>query len=232
MSCILNDLRLEGKLCDAVIRVAGQEDFRVHKVVLCNCSAYFRCVCVCVCTSSTSRPHRDLFCGQSSAPQQIYTLSHVSPTAMGLLLQHAYTGSLALTEDNVLELLEAAGRLAATAVVRACCDFLERRLTSANCVDMWLLADSHRRPELRRKAYHHMLRHFEEVAAHSENFLQLSAWQLVDVIGRDELNVRREDAVFEAVLRWVGHAPDNRRCHLAMLMSKVTESRRRHYPTD
>ncbi|KAL6102222.1 klhl10 [Pungitius sinensis] len=205
MSCIWNDLRLEGKLCDAVIRVTGHEDFTVHKVVLCNCSTYFR----------------DLFCTKSSAQQKIYTLPHVSPTAMRLLLQHAYTGSLALTEENVLELLEAAGRLAATGVVQACCDFLERRLTSVNCVETWLLADSHRRPVLRRKAYHHMLRHFEEVAANSEKFLELSAWQLADVIGRDELNVKREDVVFEAVLRWVGHAPEDRCCHLVMLMSKV-----------
>uniref|UniRef100_A0AAQ4P9M6 BTB domain-containing protein n=1 Tax=Gasterosteus aculeatus aculeatus TaxID=481459 RepID=A0AAQ4P9M6_GASAC len=208
MSSIFNDLRLEGKLCDAVIRVAGQEDFKVHKVVLCNCSAYFRCV--------------DLFCTEPPAPQQIYTFPTVSPPAMRLLLQHAYTGSAALTPENVLELLETAGRLAATALVRACCDFLEGRLTSANCVDMWLLADSHGRPELRQKAYHHLLRHFEEVAAHAENFLQLSAWQLADVIERDELHVGQEDAVFRAVLRWVGHAPEDRCCHLVMLMSKVT----------
>uniref|UniRef100_G3N7M3 BTB domain-containing protein n=1 Tax=Gasterosteus aculeatus aculeatus TaxID=481459 RepID=G3N7M3_GASAC len=208
---IFNDLRLEGKLCDAVIRVAGQEDFKVHKVVLCNCSAYFRY----------------LFCTEPPAPQQIYTFPTVSPPAMRLLLQHAYTGSAALTPENVLELLETAGRLAATALVRACCDFLEGRLTSANCVDMWLLADSHGRPELRQKAYHHLLRHFEEVAAHAENFLQLSAWQLADVIERDELHVGQEDAVFRAVLRWVGHAPEDRCCHLVILhLDNVSPSSR------
>lgn len=42
MTCeIFNELRLEGKLCDVVIRVNGLE-FNAHKNILCSCSSYFR----------------------------------------------------------------------------------------------------------------------------------------------------------------------------------------------
>lgn len=42
MDCeILNELRLEGKLCDVVIKV-GDVDFKAHKNILCGCSSYFR----------------------------------------------------------------------------------------------------------------------------------------------------------------------------------------------
>lgn len=43
MTCeIFNELRLEGKLCDVVIKVNGFE-FNAHKNILCSCSSYFRC---------------------------------------------------------------------------------------------------------------------------------------------------------------------------------------------
>lgn len=42
MTCeIFNELRLEGKLCDVVIKVNGLE-FNAHKNILCSCSSYFR----------------------------------------------------------------------------------------------------------------------------------------------------------------------------------------------
>lgn len=44
MACtVFNELRLEGKLCDVVIKVNGCE-FNAHKNILCSCSSYFRSV--------------------------------------------------------------------------------------------------------------------------------------------------------------------------------------------
>ena len=40
---VFNDLRLEGHFCDAVIKVQDVE-FQVHKIILCECSSYFRWV--------------------------------------------------------------------------------------------------------------------------------------------------------------------------------------------
>lgn len=39
--CVINRLRLEGRLTDAVIKIQDV-DFQIHKVILCNCSPYFR----------------------------------------------------------------------------------------------------------------------------------------------------------------------------------------------
>ena len=38
---IFNELRLEGKLCDVVLKVDDVE-FNAHKNILCGCSEYFR----------------------------------------------------------------------------------------------------------------------------------------------------------------------------------------------
>lgn len=40
---VCNQLRLEGYLTDAVIKIQDVE-FPIHKIILCNCSAYFRSV--------------------------------------------------------------------------------------------------------------------------------------------------------------------------------------------
>lgn len=36
-----NEFRLQGRYCDAVIRVDNVE-FKIHRIILCDCSSYFR----------------------------------------------------------------------------------------------------------------------------------------------------------------------------------------------
>lgn len=42
-SSVYNELRLEGQFCDAIIKVEDVE-FPVHRIILCNCTPYFRWV--------------------------------------------------------------------------------------------------------------------------------------------------------------------------------------------
>ncbi|XP_032367788.1 kelch-like protein 10 isoform X2 [Etheostoma spectabile] len=201
----VNELRLEGQLCDAVLTVDDVE-FNVHRIILCNCGSYFR----------------DLFRSKSSTSgQQVYSFSQVSPSIMHLIVDYAYTGSVVVTEENVLELLAGADFFRVQGIMEACCHFLEQHLSSKTCVHIWRLADTHRCPDLRNKAYLHMLHHFKEVAGFSLKFLQLSVEQLVDLIKMDELNVRQESTVFEAIIQWIAFAPEERSCHMTTLLSKV-----------
>lgn len=142
---------------------------------------------------------------------------------MSLILDYAYTGSVVVMEENVKELLAAADRFAVKGVLKASSDFLEQKLCVKNCISTWMLADVHNCPDLRQKAYLYILHHFEEVAGSSVEFVQLSVQQLAYFIEKDELNVRQEGAVFEAILHWIDHVPEERRGHMAVLLSKVTE---------
>ena len=49
----------------------------------------------------------------------------------------------------------------------------------------------------------------------SEEFMLLPVNQLMDIISSDELNVRSEEQVYKAVLRWVQHNISERRPHLS-----------------
>ena len=61
---------------------------------------------------------------------------------------------------------------------------------------------------------------FQEVME-SEEFLLLPVGQLVDIICSDELNVRNEEQVFNAVMAWLKYNVTERRQHLAQVLQHV-----------
>nr|XP_033481248.1 kelch-like protein 10 [Epinephelus lanceolatus] len=202
-SSVFDKLRQEGDFCDAVIKVKDAE-FQVHKVVLCNCSPYFLA----------------LFRRWATPDQKVFDISGVSPDMMQLVIEFAYTGSVSVMEDNVQELMLAADQLNIMAVVQTCCDFLGERLCTQNCIGIFQFTFICFHPRLRAKAYHFIIDHFEEVVF-TQEFLQLSVQELTDLLERQDINVRKESTVFEAVLRWIAHMPEERNSHIAVLLSKV-----------
>ncbi|XP_047204278.1 kelch-like protein 10 [Girardinichthys multiradiatus] len=203
-SSVYNQLRLAGKLTDAVIVAEGVE-FQVHKIILCNCIPYF---C-------------DLFTQWCSLDQEVFHIPGISAEIMQLILEYVYTNSLTVTESNAQELLLAANQLNASEVVHACCIFLEGLISPNNFIAIWRYTTTVcPLPMLHFKIYCYILQHFEEVAL-SDEFLQLSAEEFAHIIEADNLIVRNESTVFEAVMRWTSHAPEERETHLATLLSKV-----------
>ncbi|XP_067382410.1 kelch-like protein 10 [Channa argus] len=209
-SSVYNELRVEKQLCDAVIRVDNTE-FHVHKVILCNCSTFFRA----------------LFNSRSSPDNQLFEIPNVSAEVMKLIIEFAYTSFVPVTQDNVHELFVTADRFKVTGIIEVCSDFLEEQLTPLNCIDVWRMTDNCYHPEMKNKAFQFLLNHFEEVASTSEDFLLLSAQKLGEIIESDQLIVKTEKIVFEAILRWVNYSTEERREHISLLLSKVSKKRPR-----
>ncbi|XP_038577488.1 kelch-like protein 10 [Micropterus salmoides] len=203
-SSVYDELRLEQQLCDAVIRVDDVE-FHAHKVILCNYSSYFRA----------------LFTHWSTPDSRIFDIPNVSLDMMKLIIEFAYSGFVPVTQENVQDLFIAADRFNVKGIIQACSDFLEEQLAPQNCIGIWWFTDIYYNPELKHKAYVYMLNHFEEVAATSEEFLLLSVEELAKIIENDQLIVKNEKMVFEAVLRWIAYAPEERREHISLLLPKV-----------
>ncbi|RXM36115.1 Kelch-like protein 10 [Acipenser ruthenus] len=206
MACtIFNELRLEGKLCDVVIKVNGI-DFNAHKNILCSCSSYFRAL-------FTS--------GWNNTEKKVYNIPGVSPDMMKLIVEYAYTRTVPVTTDNVERLLAAADQFSILGIVRACCEFLESQLCLENCIGICKFADYYYCPDLRHKAYMFILHHFEDMVKVSEEFLELAFFELRDIIEKDELNVKQEDVVFDGILKWIGHLPEHRKRFISTLLPKV-----------
>uniref|UniRef100_A0A3Q4HFU4 Kelch like family member 10 n=1 Tax=Neolamprologus brichardi TaxID=32507 RepID=A0A3Q4HFU4_NEOBR len=202
-SSVYNELRLEGQFCDAIIKVEDVE-FPVHRIILCNCTPYFRA----------------LFTHCSNPDKQVFNIPGLSPEMMALIIDFAYTGSVSITGENVVELLMAADQLNAMDIVKLCSDFLGEQLCPENCVGIWQFTKICLSPELRAKAYHYIINNFEKVVL-EEEFLQLTVEELADIFDREDLNVQLETTVYEALTKWISHVPAEREQHLTALLSKV-----------
>lgn len=196
----LNMLRRHRELCDVVLNVGGRKIF-AHRVILSACSPYFRA----------------MFTGELEESRQTeVTIRDIDENAMELLIDFCYTAHIIVEESNVQTLLPAACLLQLAEIQDICCEFLKRQLDPTNCLGIRAFADTHSCRELLRIADKFTQHNFQEVME-SEEFLLLPVGQLVDIICSDELNVRSEEQVFNAVMSWLKYNVADRRQHLAQV---------------
>lgn len=235
-------LRLERHFTDSVIQVEDVE-FEIHKIILCNCSPYFRWAsyqmylkkmmhnnlykcdykwvycCHCKYDSIFILIHRALFTRWTSPYTKVVQICGLSPDMMHLIIEFAYTGTVCVTEDNAQELLLAAEYLDVMGIKDTCCIFLEEQLCPDNCIGIWQFSDICC-PQLRQTAYEFILDNFGQVVL-SDELHHLSGQELSDILDRDSLNVSEERTAYEAVYRWMAYPPEEKKEYLVILMSKV-----------
>ncbi|CAA9999827.1 unnamed protein product [Nesidiocoris tenuis] len=191
---MMSMMRTHRMLTDVKL-IVNSETFEAHKLMLAAASPYFKA----------------MFTGGLKESQcSEVTLHGICPSIMGRLLSFIYTGQIQITELAVCQILPAASMLQITDVIKACCIFLERQLSPINALGIAGFAEQHGCLELHKKANEFIMQHFAEVCQ-EEEFIQLSPKQLIELIRRDELNVREETEVYNAVLRWVKHNEEERR---------------------
>ncbi|XP_060729379.1 kelch-like protein 10 [Tachysurus vachellii] len=201
----MNEMRLDGSLCDAVLRV-DEVDFKVHKNILSAYSPYFRA----------------LFTRWNNLDQSVHNINGVSPEIMDLIIHYMYTQDIQVTTDEVETLLATANYLLIQDLVMSCCEFIQEHLNPDNCLRIWQYADTHSCYELRDQAYMYTLHHFEDVVfSQSGKFLELTVEQLSDILEKDELNIKEEKTAFQAVFLWIRYDPSERKQHIVNLLQKV-----------
>lgn len=200
----MNELRKEQKLCDVIISVDGQE-IPAHRVVLAANSPYFMA----------------MFTGQmEEAHRRLVTMHDVSPTAIQTLIDYCYTSSMQVDADNVQSLLPAACLLQMDGIKVVCSDFLKRHLDWNNCLGIQAFAEAHDCAELKEAADSFALQHYLEIRDGDE-FLELCTEELAKLVASDELNVKGEEQVFQSVMNWVNHRPEERASKLDVILSHV-----------
>uniref|UniRef100_A0A3B3SC38 Kelch-like protein 20 n=1 Tax=Paramormyrops kingsleyae TaxID=1676925 RepID=A0A3B3SC38_9TELE len=201
---VINLLRKHRELCDVVL-VVGTKKIYAHRVILSACSPYFRA----------------MFTGELAESRQTeVVIRDIDERAMELLIDFAYTSQVTVEEGNVQTLLPAACLLQLAEIQEACCEFLKRQLDPSNCLGIRAFADTHSCRELLRIADKFTQHNFQEVME-SEEFMLLPANQLIDIISSDELNVRSEEQVFNAVMAWVKYSIQERRPQLPQVLQHV-----------
>ncbi|XP_053312131.1 kelch-like protein 35 [Spea bombifrons] len=200
----LNIYRKSGMFTDVVLHVDGH-DYPSHRAILSANSSYFRA----------------MFGGNhKESCLHVVNIQKISASTMGLLLDYMYGGHLTIQEDNVEGILQASDLLHIDRLLEACVKFLENQLHPCNCVGIMKFADSFSIASLSEKSKKVMLEGFAEVSCHEE-FLELSKEELVEYLTNEQLVVAKEEAVFEAVMRWVNNNQSSRRQALRELLEHV-----------
>lgn len=166
--------------------------------------------------------HRSLFTRWSPQEQNLYNIDVVSPEIMRLIIEFAYTGSVQISEENVQDLFIGSDYFAVEDLKQACCTFIQQHLSTENCIGIWQFTECYFCPRLKDSAYLFITCNFKDVCNSSE-FLQLAVQQLKELTERDQVQVKTENIVFEAVLRWINHSPEMRRGFISLLLPKVGE---------
>lgn len=200
----LHSLRKDGKLCDIQLGV-GDFHLKSHRVVLAAASSYFNA----------------MFTGDmKESRQDEVILFGVEFSALEDLVNFCYTGRIEINVDNVQNLLCASNLLQLASVKQACVEFLHRVLHPTNCLGIRSFADTYSCIDLVKAADVFAVKNFSEVAR-SEEFLSLAPEAVVEMISREELNVRTEEEVFEAISAWVRREEDERKDFLPELLKNV-----------
>ncbi|KAL4708352.1 hypothetical protein ACJJTC_019588 [Scirpophaga incertulas] len=197
-------MRSHHMLTDVILEV-GNELFHVHKIVLAAGSPYFKAM-------FTS--------GLKECEMSRVKLQGVCPSAMAWLVYFMYTGKLRITELTVCQLLPAAMMFQISNVIEACCAFLERQLDPSNAIGIANFAEQHACADLKQKANRFIETHFLQVCQ-EEEFLQLTTSELIDLIRKDELNVKEEREVYNAVINWVKYDEDRRHPRMEHILQEV-----------
>ncbi len=200
----VHSLRSHKKLCDVVLRVAGEE-IHSHRAVLAATSAYFLA----------------MFTHQlRESEQQEVEIKDMDPQVLRSLVDFAYTGEIDITVENVQEVLAAASLLQIATVQDNCCEFLKKQLDASNCLGIKNFAEANGCSQLSDVIDSFARRHFQEVARGSE-FLNNTWENVASLIASSDLNVESEEEVYGAVMQWVRQDPVERSQHLPQLLEHV-----------
>ncbi|XP_010765451.1 kelch-like protein 40b [Notothenia coriiceps] len=200
----LFELLENDKLVDCVLKIKDKE-FPCHRLVLCACSSFFRSIFL-----------SDL---EESKKKEI-VLEDVEPGVMGLVLKYLYTCKINVTEQNVQDIFAVANVYQIPSIFTVCVSFLQKRLSLSNCLAVFRLGLMLDCPRLALSARNYACERFQLISRDDE-FLQLLPGELAAILANDNLNVETEEAVFEALMNWVGRDTGSREKELPGLLDCI-----------
>lgn len=190
----LKELLNENKLIDCILKV-GDRSIPCHRLILAACSPYFR----------------ELFFSEDGkeADRREVVLENLDPNIMEVIVNYMYSAEIDINDNNVQDIFAVANRFQIPSVFTVCVNYLQKMLTKKSCLAIYRLGLMLNCARLAIAARDYIADRFE-IIAKDEDFLELAPPELFAIIGADALNVEKEEAVFESVMKWVRKDKDKR----------------------
>ena len=188
----------------------GIHEFNGSKKHLCKSSDYFR-------TMFTS--------GFVESLQNDISMSGVTASSLEALIKYSESGSaylkMALERNlNVSEILQATKMLLMPMAEEICCEYLLNNLTCDKACDVLKISELHSCEDLFSKTLALILASFETVH-NTAGFLELPYKLVKLILEHENLNLKSELTVFEALCKWIEHDTVQRYRYLPDLIQTV-----------
>ncbi|XP_034945514.1 kelch-like protein 10 [Chelonus insularis] len=203
-----SELRASHQFCDGIIKCAGRSYFPIHRPILSAVSPFFRALFI-------NRLNRN-----AEGTNEV-SINNVPGDIFSLILDYAYTGTCKVTAENVEQLLPFADQFQVQGVVQLCCQFLLQELKPDNCLGIYKFAKHYFCKDSNEKCKKYIYHHFKEIYKENSEFKELDHNELISILENDELNVRNEETVFEAIKSWVEVNEKERKEYLPMLLKCI-----------
>ncbi|KAH9365434.1 hypothetical protein HPB48_010140 [Haemaphysalis longicornis] len=178
----------------ARLRTSVGRSVPASKDTLCACSRYFEA----------------LFFGPLSNPcQGDFHLRRVSATSLQASALNCSTGRVGIAVDDVEDLTIAAEQLPVDGLHDECCAFISRNMDVDNSIMVPEGAGFHHLESVHKPDVRFLLAYSDDC-----DFPRLNPRNLADLLGSDDLKVRRQEVEWEAAILWV---KERRQCLVTSL---------------
>ncbi|XP_062603562.1 kelch-like protein 24 [Saccostrea cucullata] len=200
----LQQLYESSQYTDVEIEVENRT-FHCHRLVLAAMSPYFDAM---------------FSSGMIESQNHKVNIKNVPSSTFDIILQFIYSGTLALNEENVGDVLQTSVMMQIKCLKERCEEFMISKVDTENCIGTWKLAQGHGCHYLTQKSFRFILHYFTEVCQ-TEDFRALDVFEVISIISDNDLNVKDEEIVIETVFDWIHADIDNRKQHIKTLFEHL-----------
>ncbi len=191
-------------LSDVMLMAEGQS-IPCHKFLLAAASEYF---------------YDRLVVASNAVDHNLLEIEGISFQTLKVIVSYIYTGNINVTVENGGGLIPACKMLKLHSAYDTCASYIMEKISPANCVGLYKVATANEFQKMKDKAWEVMVKNFKEVVSGPE-FQSMSADDVEEYIKNDGLRVANEDPVYDAVISWIRHNPDERRIFFSKLIKNV-----------
>ncbi|CAF1323889.1 unnamed protein product [Didymodactylos carnosus] len=182
----INHFRLNEAFTDVNIYVDGVV-FPSHRLILSAASPYF---------------HAMFSYNFRESKEGNVRIQDITPWTMKRILDFIYNGRTDINQDNLFEMLNASIMLSIKELTDLLIKFLYLQININNCIQIEQLATLYSLDTLRRTTLMYIVNHF--MLLYEQNlFVYLNEHTLMEILSDDNLDIPKEEYVFDTIIKWV-----------------------------
>ena len=201
----LNMQRHQSSFCNITLIAKEGNEFKAHRNVLSAASPFF--------LKLLQREMKEKVEG-------VIRFEEISKSILSDVLEFIYTGSVKINKKNARDLIIAADYLLLESLKIISGRFLEKQMSSYNCISTIHFAEKYRCEELVLRSTKFIQDNFTSVAK-SDEFLNLDAEEVEKWISSENILVAAEEDVFRIIVNWVEQNKGERKDKFEQLFRHV-----------